>query len=355
MSIKYIISFCIAFCAQITILQACQICVPYPTKSMADWILEAKTVVLAKESATRPFTFEAHTALKGYIPSPDGIDIILNRSLHQILDADREKNVVLIFGGEEGEEKWLPVGMGEHEIEALTRNILKNSSAWENDPKKRLDFFVGLIRHENMTIRELAYLEIGSAPYSDIRELQGVLPRNEIYDFIQNFRYIEWHALHILLLGLSDDPRDTEFIRNAFRGAARFGTHTRLAAWTTAYIEMNPIEAMRAISANYFSDPLRREKELHSVIQAISVHGQESNTKMRDQFVKEYETLLTYHPDMAALVVKDLMVWKRYELEDQVREILQSSTTTQYNLSALMLRNYVEAAENANEQSSTPD
>ena len=48
-------------------------------------------------------------------------------------------------------------------------------------------------------IRTLAHLEVARAPYDTIRELRNVIPPQEIRSFLADFRYIEWHALYILL------------------------------------------------------------------------------------------------------------------------------------------------------------
>ena len=349
-SLKYLISFCIVFSSHIALVNACQICVPFPTKTIADRILEANTIVLARESAERPYTFEAYTALKGELPAAGAINLLLNSQMRRILKADQELSAVLVCTGEGESQKWESIGTTKPEIEALVYEILKNAQTWEKDPKKRFDFFAQRLRHENRTIRELAYLEIGRAPYSEIRKLYAIVPRNEIHAFLQNFQYIEWHALYILLIALSEDPRDTEFIRDAFLNAARFGTYIRLAAWTTAYLEIEPDEALTAISDAYFSDPDRSQKELHAVVQAISVHGQSGHVHMRDRFVQEYETLLENHPEMAPMVVKDLFLWKRWELADQIRHILQNPTAPQYSVSTMMLRKYLLAANKATDK-----
>ena len=56
-------------------LAACQICIPYPTKSAVDYLTEAKVVVLAREDPQRPFHYRPVRVLKGD-PGTEEIDFL---------------------------------------------------------------------------------------------------------------------------------------------------------------------------------------------------------------------------------------------------------------------------------------
>ena len=60
------------------------IVVPYPTQSIADQVLEASIIVLAKESSVKPFTYTAHTALRGSLEDAREIDLFIDSSTRRL-------------------------------------------------------------------------------------------------------------------------------------------------------------------------------------------------------------------------------------------------------------------------------
>ena len=51
--------------------------------------------------------------------------------------------------------------------------------------KQRIEFFLKLVGHQDSRIRELAYLELGRAPYPMVRQLGRVVPREAIEPMLQ--------------------------------------------------------------------------------------------------------------------------------------------------------------------------
>ena len=48
--------------------QACQICLPFPARSLVDYLIESDHIVLARENPEKPFTLRAIKTLKGDKP-----------------------------------------------------------------------------------------------------------------------------------------------------------------------------------------------------------------------------------------------------------------------------------------------
>ena len=142
----------------------------------------------------------------------------------------------------------------------------------------------------------MAHLEIARSPYSEIKRLKDALSRDEIHAFLKDFRYVEWHALYILLLAQSEDLRDRALVSESFRSTARFSTTTRLAAWATASIEIEGATAIEFIEDEYFRNSKRGAAELQEIAKALSVHGTNGHTHLRDRIVAGYEVLLQQHP-----------------------------------------------------------
>lgn len=143
-----------------------------------------------------------------------------------------------------------------------------------------------------------------------------ILAREQIYQFLGNFRFIEWHSLYILFLGQSSHPDDHAFIRQRVESSVRLTMTTNLAAWLTAFIETNPETGVTEIETWYFSNPGRSRDELEQVMTSMSVLGSLPPLAklplflFREKIVKSYGTLLKNYPEMASRVAKDLAMWQ---------------------------------------------
>jgi hypothetical protein len=206
-----------------------------------------------------------------------------------------------------------------------------------------VEFFLPLFGHEDPAIYELAYLEMGRAPYGVIKRLSRIVPREQTERILNRPQYINWRSLAILLLAHRGETHDREYITQSFHLAERFGLTTNLAAWTAAAIELDDAQTVSFIENRYFRNPDRKKDELAEVLKALSLHGSEGHTHLRDQIVKSYAMLLEVHPEMAASVAEDLLVWKRFELREKLAQIAATSDELDY-AGRKMMRQYLRMA-----------
>ena len=336
---KSFLSSTIALAASLAGAGACQICIPFPQKSTADFLIGADAVVLAREDPARPFHLAAVKVLKGE-PGTSSIDLFLDSSSRRMLSLNPDRSVVVVRRIENGEEAWRRLGTADQDFAPLVGEILQRAPSWQADATLRPKFFAKLLGHANPQVSTLAHLEVARAPYSEIRSLDSPLDRDELNAFLKNFRYIEWHALYILLLAQSGDQRDQRLISESLRSATRFGLTTNLAAWSTAAIELEGEEAIDFIEKEYFHNPERSAKELEAVSLALSTHGTNGRTELRDRIVASYATLLAQHPSMTAKVALDLIAWKRRELAAEVADFITANPRAFDFQTTLRLRAY---------------
>ena len=187
--------------------------------------------------------------------------------------------------------------------------------------QRRVEFFLQFFGHENRLIFELAYLELARASYGTIKRLGGVVPRKQIEPMLRSRSYVQWRALAILMLAQTGETNDEQYIHRSFRLAERSGLTKDLAAWAMAAIELEGAEAVSFIERRYFRRPDRKQEELVEVVKALSLHGAEGRTDLRDQIVAAYAALLDIHPQMSEYVAKDLAAWKRTELRQRLAAI----------------------------------
>ena len=319
---------------------ACQICIPYPRKSAADFILESDALIFAREDPERPFHFAPTEILQGD-PGTEPIDLFLDSSTRRLLTTYPDQSILLGKQNTGDEPGWRRIGTVNEETDSLIRKILENAEAWQESPDKRVTFFAGYLDSDEPQIRALAHLELARAPYSEIRKYGDALPRETIHAFLNNTRYMEWHALYILLLAQSTEPEDQKRIRDAMEVASRFSTGTNLSAWATALVETDRAEGITFLVRNYLGNPDRTSKELQAVCAALSVQGSGGNPALRDSIVDAYRTALSTHPELAPILVNDLIAWKRFDLAEPIEQLAKSRPPLFDLTSTLKLRGYV--------------
>ena len=306
---------------------SCAICVPYPKTTLADILINADSVVMARENPEKPYFFTPVEILKGAADEAD-FKAFIDSSSRRKLRLNSEHVAIFLHRG--AETGWEYVAYADTEYQDFIRTIVKRSGGWQESKKEndRIAFFAKQLNHDHRYIREQAYLEVGRAPYSSIKVIAGSVPRDRIRGFLANWRLIEWHSLYILMLGQSRHPNDIAYIRQKLEGAARFGFQTNLSAWVTAFIEAYPDTGIEEIAALYFKKDDRTIEELEEVCTGLSVLGSERSisagpgiVNRRRRIVNSYAVLLNHHPIMADWVAKDLTAWRIQALVDQLAEI----------------------------------
>jgi hypothetical protein len=313
---------------------ACPICITLPTSTLADRLLGADAVVLAREDPARPFHYRATEVLAG-MPGDAPIELFLNSSARRTLAAHPERAMVLAQSPTDG--GWSALGITSPAYERVVRAILKQKDSWqprETDNAERLDWFAPLLGHPDERLHQLAYLEIGRAPYAEIRRLASRIPVDTLAAMLDDPRYLEWRSLAILMLGESGRPADRERVRDTLRTSARLGSSRNLAAWATTLIAVDGVDAIRRLQSLYLSDATRAREELEAVVQALSVHAA-AEPELRDPVAEAYAVLLESHPAIAPSLVHDLIAWQRWDFVEriqQARERLDDNPLATYAL-----------------------
>ena len=308
------------------------ICVPFPQTTLADMLIKSESIVMVREDNERPYIFTPVEVLKGAIEGHD-IEAFIDSASRRKLKQYPDDVAVLVRNAPE--EDWSYRSYANSDSQEFIRAIVEQSTLWNGSrgSDRRVSFFAGHLTDDNPLIREQAYLEVGRAPYSVIKTIAGVVPRDQIREFLANWRLVEWHSLFILMLGQSRLPSDHDFIRNRFETNARFGLKTNLSAWATAYIEVNPETGIEDFEAHYFAEDSRKRDELEEVHKSLSVLGSEGGAvaeprvaARRRRIVKSYAILLEHHPIMAGKVAQDLTNWRSRALVDPLSSIMKSET-----------------------------
>jgi hypothetical protein len=230
-------------------------------------------------------------------------------------------------------------------LEAVVQRVLASGPSWKGPDaiKLRIEFFLSLVAHKDSRIRELAYLELGRAPYPMVRQLGRIIPREAIEPMLQERRYYEWRGLAILLLAQSDSATDRQRIRESFQSAERFAVVTHLAAWAAAAMEVDAESTMDQIEEKYFGHVDRTPEELKAIFSALSMHGSREEFALRDRIVVCYGQLLERLPEIAPQVAADMHSWKRKELSDSLAHVLNQRQNAMDQAGIIQVQRYLQS------------
>ena len=294
---------------------ACVICIPYPEITLADRLLENEEIIFVREVPESPYLFSPVEVLKGP-PVSQPIKTFCDSSTRRKLLVIPDSVLVLARAG--ADDSWKRITFADSAYQSIIRAIVVNSKDWSGglNNQNRVHYFSKLLTSEHPHIQEQAYLEVGRAPYQMIKEVAAGIPKEQVYEFLSNLRFVEWHNLYILFLGQSSNQKDHAYIRNQVESAARFGTTTNLSAWVTAFIETHPHSGIEEIESWYFDNGNRTKGELEQVMASMSVLGAQQSsdaifvTPLREKIVRSYATLLKNYPALAGPVARDLSMWQ---------------------------------------------
>lgn len=319
---------------------ACQICLPFPTRSLADHILSSTHLVLARENPDKPFTLHPTRTLVQGETIPPALELFLDTSARRRLAQNEGLSLLCGWSAESGE--WRRLAAYDETLKAVISDIIENQKNWESDPASRVRYFAGFLGHEEAVLSDLAHLEVARAPYKQVIQFADRLPREELHRRLADFRRIEWHALYILLLSQSDHAADQEFVRKQVESNARYATTLQAAAWATAMIEIDGEKGVRRLSELYLGDSKRTPEESSAIHAALRVHGDQGKTELRDSIVTAYGELLERHPALAPDLAEDLSRWGRFDHAQRFTALLGGNSLDLVAISRI--RSHVRAA-----------
>ena len=321
---------------------ACLVCIEVPEHTLADRVLGATDVVLARPDPDQPFTFAPVATLKG-----DGagspISQLVDSQTRRHLDADPDASVLFARDA----DGWTRLADATPQLRATVAAILDAAEAWdaEADHAARFAFFAARHDHEDPTVRALALAEISRSPYAQIRTINPRLGRAALSRVMRDPKMTEWAPIHILFLGLSDDPADHAFVRRAF-DAVSGGSGGHLAAWATALAEVDGPPAIDRLRALYFKDPGRSPEDMRAVAIALATLAEGGDPALRAGIDAAFRDLAMERPALAGEAARYLTWAKDWSQAGRLEALLAAGEVPD-PAAEFAITYYVEAAHEA--------
>ena len=312
---------------------ACMVCIPFPEGTAIDDLLEADVIVLARENPDKPFSYIAIETLQGELENP-AIDLFVNSGTRRRLSINPELTMVLVRKrnprtSQPGErDQWQALGYASDAYETIVRHTLQNSASWQSPggQQDRYEFFMRYLASPEREARQLAYLEVGKAPYEVIREADAFVEPASLQVFLNNPLYFEWRRLYILLLGVDATETEAELVRKRMQNLASFKQELNLSAWATAYIEIDGEQAVDWLETNYLGNPARANDEVLETLKALSTQGAPRFSELRPRIAESYQLLIETHPQLAGWVAHDLVTWQDWSFAESLAELRSRET-----------------------------
>lgn len=284
---------------------ACLVCFELPERTIADRLVEADVVAFAREDPDNPFGYSPVALLRGEDPPP--IPFLVNSSTRRRLAAAPEEAMLLAYETGNG---WAQLAYADPAVQAMAEEIVAFAPTWQaGDAAARFAYFAERHDHPDQVIRQIALAEISAAPYASIRTIEPRLAREEIVAVLRDPNRAAWAPIHILFLGLSDDPADQAFVRRAIDIAARYGVRSHLDAWATAYVEIDGPAAVERLNDLYFDVSQPDPDALNAVVTAFSTLSRGGDPSLRPAIDAAFRTLAADGPASVVGQVAKQLLW----------------------------------------------
>ena len=322
---------------------ACSICMPIPTLTLADRILQATDVVLARSDPADPFSLRTVEQLRGHqaeLPAGLFVDSWMRRAL-----SVSTSSAALVVHDED-RDAWTVVCVADESTQQLIKRILARASEWQSPEAdaERCRFFASLLDHPQRRIREAAYLEIARAPYPVIRELAAKVDMDSIQPMLERPEYADWRPLGILLLALQKTVVTNETVRQRCNQLAKLNSSVNLAAWLTALIEIDGHKGIEWIENEYLLVPSRTSEEVVAVQRALALHGQFGQASIQSSVREALRIGLVEDQYSLAELTKRLDPQIEGVLSDFIRETFEQRAQSMSRIDILTIETYFSSA-----------
>ena len=229
---------------------------------------------------------------------------------------------------------WL-LGFGEEKIEWAPAvqispegvSYLKGLNSIPKSGAKRLEFFLGYLKHEDKFVHTDAYNEFAEASMEDISRLSSKLDRQWVKGQLRDAS-VPRHRRRLCWTFLSQcgTVEDVHLFDELL--AKRRVDHTfdpGMDAAISCFISLGGERALARIEADYLANPNADYLDCFAAVSAIRVHGTELNLIPRARLAKALRFLLN-RPELADLVISDLARWKDWSVIDRIVELFEKST-----------------------------
>jgi hypothetical protein len=192
------------------------------------------------------------------------------------------------------------------------------------DWRERLAIVVPYLENPEALAAEIAYGEVGRAPYGALRSSKPRLEAAKIASWIDDPKLAPRRASYTLLLGIAGNSNDAAIIEQRVDTAWKARDATNLAAMLAADLELRGPARLDWIDQMYFADRNRTLAEIEAVLLALSVQGGANGAVPRERVIQAYRSFMAERKPMAGFVAQELADWGYWDATTEYVALLKS-------------------------------
>jgi hypothetical protein len=278
--------------------------------ALADVVALGKVIPPAS-SSTAPLsaTFEIVQILKGKGLAkklPDRIEI-------PVMATARAGELYLLIGDGPQTLTWSTPYPASRRLASYLREVLRLP---KQGPERLAFYYKHLGAADEMIARD-ASDELVAAPYAQIRQLKGVLNRDQLVTWISDEQTpTSRRRLYLTMLGVCGSARDVPMLERFLRSKQRADTRG-LESLLACYLTLRGAAGLQLVEELYLANSAAEYPETYSAIQAIRFHLRDEAVIPKSRLVASLRLMLQ-RPNLADLVVPDLAKAADWESIDRL-------------------------------------
>ncbi|TWT61112.1 hypothetical protein [Rubinisphaera italica] len=206
---------------------------------------------------------------------------------------------------------------------------VKNVPGPENDPQKRLRYYVNFLEAKDPLIADDAYAEFANAPYDTIAAVRESFPREKVRQWVfSEETSVTRLGLYGLLLGLCGDDSDRVQLKEKVVSNDedfRLGIDGIMAG----YLLLAGEEGLNVLEETKLKPSLKSPSpvpfsETFATLQSLKFLWEYAPGTVDKERLRSSMRILLQHPDLADLVIIDLARWEDWSLLPKLKEMYGS-------------------------------
>jgi hypothetical protein len=327
---------------------ACPLCLGWGQPSAAQQLVTAPQAVLAVPTADAS-RFRVIQVIKGVRPADGMVEGGYPRSGPAPGDTTPTNAKPLLLVCDDPLPTWIILGAIDAARMDWLRALAAGKRAADMSPEEwraRVALVVSHLNDPEPLAADLAYAELGAAPYAALRTAKPLLDAAVLRRWLADPEFAARRPLCLLLLGISGSARDADALEQRLQAARQSGDVANLSSMLAADLELRGAERVAWVESNYLADPKRSPPEITAALLALSVHGSANGAIPRERVIQSYRVFMKAHREIAGDVAPDLAAWQYWDAVPDYIALTKSGVRQQYPSRLAMLA-YLQQSPNA--------
>ncbi len=320
-------------------VRACAFDMVKPERTAIDWVVEADHLLLARPKPENPFAYGMVEVLYGDTTEIDIPHLVDRTARHRLSAAPQD--AVLFARFDDGD--WRRVAYVDSEFRRVLDISLAHRDEWQSGfHESRLRLIDSLQDIDHRTLRFLLISELDKVPYNHLRTLDLRIPAGQLLSELWQPANYPFQAIHVLLLGLSDDAAARAEIYNFVDRAKDQMSPTNLGAFSAALIELEGAAAVQKLSEDILFDPNQPLDKVEQVVMALSVQHAVTDAQTQQAIADTLSDLVEKRPETGVLIARQFTLRSDWSqailLEPLIRERKLTTIKDLASVTAYVLR-----------------